>query len=38
MNYDDLDANGKRWFNALTDETGGDISPDVAAVHPTDAP
>lgn len=38
MNYEDLDANGKKWFNAMWDESGGDVNPDTAASHSTDAP
>jgi len=38
MQFEDLDAAGKRWYCALFDETGGDVCPEVAAAHPTDAP
>jgi len=36
MNYNDLTADQKRWYNALWNETGGGISPDaVTRLYPS---
>ena len=36
MDYDSLTDTQKQWYNALYDESGGDISPDaVVALYPT---
>jgi len=39
MTYNDLTPEQKRWFHAMYDESGGDISPDaVNIVHPSVSP
>ncbi len=39
MQIEDLTDDEKRWYQALWDETGGDVSPAaVVLVHPSTAP
>jgi len=38
MTYDELTEEGKKWFNALYDISGGDINPDTADQYATDMP